>query len=78
MEAVPETEALRSEKQKGNPSNNQIPEKKQKTEKHCILCQKYGGHSDLHNTSDCKKYDKDGTLKSGWSKKPDVKASRKS
>ena len=42
------------------------------------MCQKYGGRSDSHNTNECNKYEKDGTLKSGWGKKSDTKASGKS
>jgi hypothetical protein len=42
-----------------------------RTERHCVLCQKYGGRADSHNTSDCSKYEKDGTEKPGWvSKSP--------
>ena len=67
-----------SEKRKGSSSNDRIPKKKKTTEKHCVLCQKYGGRSDSHNTNDCNKYEKDGTLKSGWGKKSDTKASGKS
>ena len=67
-----------SEKRKGNPSSNRIPKKKKMTEKHCVSCQKYGGRSDTHNTNECKKYDKDGTLKTGWGKKPDAKTAGKS
>ena len=49
---------------------DRIP-KKVRTERHCVLCQKYGGRADSHNTSDCSKYEKDGTEKPGWvSKSP--------
>ena len=49
---------------------HRIP-KKVRTERHCILCQKYGGRADSHNTSNCSKYEKDGTKKPWWvSKSP--------
>ena len=35
-------------------------------EKHCTLCQKHGGASGTHNTNECTKYEKDGTMKSSW------------
>ena len=49
-------------------SNYQIP-KKVKLEKCCALCQKYGGAHTTHNTGECHKYKKDGTLKNCFSKK---------
>jgi hypothetical protein len=53
-------------KRKGtNSSSDRIPKKK-RTEKHCVLCQKYGGAPASHNTIECTKYEKDGTLKSSW------------
>jgi hypothetical protein len=56
-------------KRKGmNSSSDRIPKKK-RTEKHCVLCQKHGGASASHNTSECTKYEKDGTLKSSWANK---------
>ena len=56
-------------KRKGtNSSSDRIPKKK-RTEKHCVLCQKHGGTSASHNTNECTKYEKDGTLKASWAKK---------
>ena len=56
-------------KRKGmNSSTDRIPKKK-RTEKHCVLCKKYGGAPSSHNTSECTKYDKDGKLKAGWNSK---------
>jgi len=58
-------------KRKGMSSNADRIPKKVRTERHCVLCQKYGGRADSHNTSDCSKYEKDGTEKPGWvSKSP--------
>ena len=67
-----------SEKRKGSSSADRIPRKKRKTEKHCVLCQKHGGASNTHNTNECRQYEKDGTSKSGWDKKPNAKPSGKS
>ncbi len=54
---------------KGNNSNeNQIPNKA-RVEKSCALCQKHGGAHMTHNTGECRKYKKDGTLKKGFSRK---------
>ena len=58
-------------KRKGTGSNADRIPKNVRTERHCVLCQKYGGRADSHNTSDCSKYEKDGTEKAGWvSKSP--------
>ena len=67
-----------SEKRKGNSSADRIPKKKKKTEKHCVLCQKHGGASNTHNTNECRRYEKDGTAKSGWDKKSNAKPAGKS
>ena len=56
-------------KRKGTGSNADRIPKKVRTERHCVLCQKYGGRADSHNTSDCSKYEKDGTEKPSWSSK---------
>jgi hypothetical protein len=66
-----------SEKRKGNPSTDRIPRKKfKKIEKHCVLCQKHGGAANTHNTNECKRFEKDGSPKSGWGK-PNAKGSGK-
>ena len=41
-------------------------------EKSCALCQKYGGAHTTHNTGECRKYDKDGTLQKSFSAKAAV------
>ena len=48
--------------------NEPIPKKVRKMAKHCALCKKHGGAHATHNTSDCRKYDKDGKLKKGVGK----------
>lgn len=53
-------------KRKGTDSSASGTAKKKRTEKHCVLCQKYGGKAATHNTSDCTKYEKDGTLQKAW------------
>ena len=60
----------------GNSSADKIP-KKARVEKHCNLCQKHGGAASTHNTSECTKYEKDGTLKSEWGKKGPFKTNPK-
>jgi len=61
-----------------NSSLDRIPKKKKKTsEKHCVLCQKHGGSPGTHNTSDCNKYEKDGTVKPEWGRKSNAKPSGK-
>ncbi len=32
------------------------------TDKHCVLCKKHGGPFKSHNTRDCRRFNKDGTL----------------
>ena len=59
-----------------NSSADRIP-KKPRVEKHCTLCQKHGGAQATHNTSECTKYEKDGTLKSSWGKKSAAKPNGK-
>ena len=61
-------------KRKGMSSSASRIPKKQRVEKHCNLCQKHGGAQDTHNTNECTKYEKDGTLKSEWAKKSSAKA----
>jgi hypothetical protein len=48
---------------KGSPkggSSKQAPTKKAKTEKFCQRCKTHGGSYNTHNTSECRRYDKDG------------------
>ena len=66
-------------KRKGEDSNaGRIPKKK-RVEKHCTLCQKHGGAPNTHNTNECTKYEKDGTMKSTWGagKSPGKSSSKK-
>jgi hypothetical protein len=50
-------------KRKGSSSTDYCIPKKVRSEKGCALCQKHGGAHTTHNTSECRKYEKDGTLK---------------
>jgi hypothetical protein len=54
-------------KRKGTDSSAGQSFKKKRMERHCVLCQKHGGKPSTHNTGDCTKYEKDGTLKPPWS-----------
>ncbi len=56
-------------KHKGTNSNKFWIPKKAKVEKSCTLCQIYGGMLTTHNTNECPKYKKDGTIKNGFGKK---------
>jgi hypothetical protein len=38
--------------------------KKVRFEKHCDLCKKHGGMHTMHNTGDCRRFEKDGKEKS--------------
>jgi hypothetical protein len=63
---------------KANPSNSgkhkmvliqePTPKKPRRDAKHCALCKKHGGAHATHNTSDCRKYEKDGKLKKSFGK----------
>ncbi len=61
--------ATRKGKHKGTNSNKIWVPKKAKVKKNCTLCQKHGGAHTTHNTGECHKYEKDGTLKKGFSGK---------
>jgi hypothetical protein len=54
---------------KGSSSTDYRIPKKVRVEKSCVLCQKHGGVHTTHNTSECRKYKKDGTLKKSFSKR---------
>ena len=43
--------------------SDQIPKKSHKEAKHCALGKKHGGAQNTHNTGDCHKYERVGTLK---------------
>jgi hypothetical protein len=52
------------QKRKMESEDSRIPKKPKKvgwTEKHCVLCKKHGGMHKMHNTHDCRRYNKDGT-----------------
>ena len=49
-------------KRKGSPKDNGLPRKRKKSSKYCALCAKHGGAKTIHNTGDCKKYEKNGTF----------------
>ena len=76
--AFPTERDQSAKKGKANPSesnkrkmvspNEPIPKKVCKMAKHCALCKKHGGAHATHNTSDCRKYDKDGKHKKGFGK----------
>jgi hypothetical protein len=58
--------------------DSRIPKKPKKvgwTEKHCMVCKKHGGAHKMHNTHDCRRYNKDGTpsKKNGSAGKPHSK-----
>jgi hypothetical protein len=59
--------ALHSEKkgtkQPGTDSSPSVP-KKVRTKKHCDLCKNHGGAYTMHNTPNCRRFEKDGTEKS--------------
>jgi hypothetical protein len=61
--------ALHSEK-KGTkqPGTDHSPRvaKKVRTKKHCDLCKKHGGAYTVHNTRDCRRFEKDGMEKSNF------------
>jgi hypothetical protein len=59
-------------KRKGSSSNNYRIPKKVRVKKSCALCQKHGGAHTTHNTGECRKYKKDGTLKKVFSRKAAV------
>jgi hypothetical protein len=69
-----------SNKRKMVSFNEPIPKKSCQDVKHCILCKKHGGMHATHNTSDCRRYEKDVTRKKGFGKRqrhnttPDKKA----
>eukprot|EP00804_Cyclotella_cryptica_P012152 CCRYP_009841-RA/>CCRYP_009841-RA protein AED:0.19 eAED:0.61 QI:0/0/0/1/1/1/2/0/435 len=56
-----------SNKRKMVSLNEPIPKKVRKMARHCALCKKHGAHA-THNTSDCRKYEKDGKPKTGFGK----------
>jgi hypothetical protein len=59
-------------KHKGTSSKDYRIPKKVRSEKSCALCQKHGGVHMTHNTGECHKYEKDGTLKKSFNGKAAV------
>jgi hypothetical protein len=55
----------KGKKRPGTNSTVQVP-KKVRFEKHCNLCKKHGGAHTMHNTSDCRRFEKDGKEKSSF------------
>ncbi len=58
----------KGKKHPGTDSTGQVHKKVcfEKFEKHCKLCKKHGGAHTMHNTRDCRRYEKDGTEKSSF------------
>ena len=65
---------LEKVKRKGTSSTDYRIPKKVRSEKSCALCQKHGGVHTTHNTGECRKYEKDGTLKKSFNGKAAVGA----
>ena len=61
-----------------NDSCNPKKAKKGWTEKHCSLCKKHGGANTMHNTNECRCYNRDGShKKAGGMPKPKKPANGK-
>jgi hypothetical protein len=61
---------IKGEKGKKRPGTNstvRVP-KKVRFEKHCDLCKKHGGAHTTHNTSDCRRFEKDRKKKGGYNR----------
>ena len=61
----------KSGKRKGSRSSTDRIPKKPRVEKHCVLCQKHGTSltaPSTHNTNECRRYEKDGTVKNSSGK----------
>jgi hypothetical protein len=65
-------------KRKGSSSTDYRIPKKVRVKKSCTLCQKHGDAHTTHNTGECRKYKKDGTLKKSFSGKAAVGPKRHS
>jgi hypothetical protein len=55
----------KGKKRPGTDSTARVP-KKVRFEKHCGLCKKHGGTHTMHNTHDCRRFEKDGKEKSSF------------
>ncbi len=63
-----EKSSHKGEKGKKRPGTNftaRVP-KKVRFEKHCDLCKKHGGAYTTYNTQDCRRFEKDGKVKSNF------------
>jgi hypothetical protein len=63
-----EKSSKKDEKGKKCPGTNSKAKaaKKVHFEKHCSLCKKHGGAYTMHNTRDCRRFEKDGKVKSDF------------
>jgi hypothetical protein len=66
------TRKRNKDKRMGTGSHEVRVPKKVRVEKSCALCQKHGGAHTTNNTGECRKYEKDGTLKKSFSRKAAV------
>jgi hypothetical protein len=55
----------KGKKRPGTKATDRVP-KKVCFEKHCDLCKKHGGAYTMHNTCDCRRFEKDGKEKSDF------------
>ena len=63
------TDSEKSGKRKGmSSSTDRIPKKQRSSDKFCQLCKEHNGPYKTHNTSECRKFEKDGTRKKGFGK----------
>ncbi len=58
-------EGEKGKKRPGTNSTVRVP-KKVRFEKHCNLCKKHGGTHTMHNTDECRRFEKDGKEKSSF------------
>jgi hypothetical protein len=68
---------MTSKQKSTDSSSGRIPKKK-RSKKHCILCKDKGGRHDTHNTNECAKWEKDGSLKASWVEKDNLTDKKKS
>ncbi len=63
-----EKSSNKGEKGKKRPGTNSMVRVPKKVcfEKHCNLCKKHGGAYTMHNTRDCRRFEKDGKEKSAF------------
>jgi hypothetical protein len=56
----------KGKKHLGTEATIRVPKKVCFTEKHCNLCKKHGGAFTMHNTCECRRFEKDGKKKSNF------------